>query len=85
MTRSGPTRYGVSACVRVCIYVVFTKLSVACSGFPLVWHGVPLNLRYEGGRFVMRKKSIQAKELNRMAREQIALRIVCGEGDKKGR
>ena len=38
--------------------------------------------RYEGGRFVMRKKSIQAKELKRVARERVAARLVYGDKEK---
>lgn len=41
--------------------------------------------RYEGGRFVMRKKAIHAKELNRVAREKVVTRLVYGEGGKPPR
>ncbi|CAM9467498.1 unnamed protein product [Ascophyllum nodosum] len=68
------------------------KLPPLTSSGDTLWHGakhykvlrVSSHYKYEGGRFVMRKKSIEAKELNRMAREQVAKRLVYGEGGKKG-
>lgn len=47
--------------------------------FRLSRASVLLVVRYEGGRFVMRRKSIQAKELIRVAKEQVAKRLVYGE------
>lgn len=42
-------------------------------------------IRYEGGRFVMRKKVIDAKELARVAREQVVARLVYGDDVKPPR
>ncbi|CAM9326318.1 unnamed protein product [Scytosiphon promiscuus] len=53
-----------------------------------LWHGakhykvlrVSNHYKYEGGRFVVRRKSIQAKELKRVAKERVVARLVYGEG-----
>ncbi|CAM9641658.1 unnamed protein product, partial [Hapterophycus canaliculatus] len=53
-----------------------------------LWHGakhykvlrVSSHYKYEGGRFVVRRKSIQAKELKRVAKERVVARLVYGEG-----
>eukprot|EP00752_Nemacystus_decipiens_P008055 g7199.t1 len=53
-----------------------------------LWHGakhykvlrVSNHYKYEGGRFVVRRKSIEAKELKRVAKERVVARLVYGDG-----
>ncbi|CAM9714708.1 unnamed protein product [Ectocarpus sp. 6 AP-2014] len=55
-----------------------------------LWHGskhykvlrVSSHYKYEGGRFVVRRKSIQAKELKRVAKERVVSRLVYGDSGK---
>lgn len=57
------------------------KLNISPTGNRPLRFCCPLG-RYEGGRFVVRRKSIQAKELKRVAKERVVARLVYGEGKK---
>lgn len=69
------------------------KLPPMTSTGDTMWHGskhyrvlrVSSHYKYEGGRFVMRKKVIDAKELARVAREQVVARLVYGDDVKPPR